>query len=351
VSAFDGTNEAETATFSVVVVKSNDPPIISGLVPIANLVDTPGVPVGNGVTVAIPAVNNKLYKADGTITREFKASIVPGPSGRPTDPEPPKLRAIVGGGTAATAVVLVTDPVSTGVTNTYSVDITAVKPLNPPKAVAVQIFAMDIFGAETKVTSFDVVVNTPPSVLYELPDVVLYRDDNNNAVAADARMETLLSRNSKVYYRLSDYFLDLDLTSISGTDVTTVGDTTCKFSTSPGQPTGRPASLPQVSPVITIDAVTATTLASVNNGDAPADLGTRTLLRDDAGRTATPTARVVVDAAAEQAMVEENIPFGIAEKAPVPADGVGVFTLTITCYDLDARVSSDAQIRVLDITT
>ena len=69
------------------------------------MVDT----VGNG-TVA--AVNNKLYKAAGTITLEFKATIVPGTSGRADGPgRPLKLKALVGGGTAADAVVLVTTPV------------------------------------------------------------------------------------------------------------------------------------------------------------------------------------------------------------------------------------------------
>ena len=341
VSAFDGTNEAETATFSVVVVKSNEPPTFSGLVKFADLVDT-------------ATVKNKLYKADGTITREFKASIVPGPSGRATDPEPLKLRAIVGGGTAATAVVLVTDPVSTGVTNTYSVDITALKPLNPPKPVAVSIFAMDIFGVETKVTSFMVVVNTPPAVLYDLPDVVLYREDDSrsDADALDARAETITSRNAQVFYQLDHYFLDLELDSVAtdtDNNVVTAGDTTCKFSTSPRQPTGRPASLALATgPVITIDAVKATTLASVTNGE---EEGLRTILRDDLSRDADEmAARVEVNAVAVQAVVAA-VPNVSEEVAAVPAAGVGIFTLTITCEDLDARVWSDAQIRVLDITT
>ena len=340
VSAFDGTNEAETATFDVVVVKKNAPPTAIGVDPIDGLVGA-----------------NKLYKAAGTITLEFKATIVPGTSGRATDPEPLKLRALVGGGTAADAVVLVTTPVISGV-NTYSVDITAVKPLDPPKDVAVKIFAMDSFGAETEVTSFDVMVNTPPSVLYELPDVELYREGATVLADSDARGWTIASNFQQVFYELDDYFKGLELDSVDGaaTPVTTIGDTMCEFSTSPKQPTGRveiraaPAEsiiVPAVKP-IAIDPVKTTTLATVNNGT---DMGLETALIDDENRTDATggmTARVEVDSDAMQDEIDfssavlPNIPYA----APVTAIGVGVFTLTIMCEDPDGTAMSEATIRV-----
>ena len=44
-----------------------------------------------------------------------------------------------------------------------------------PGATLVTIFATDVFGAESEVFTFDVVVNRPPSVGQEFLDVVLYR--------------------------------------------------------------------------------------------------------------------------------------------------------------------------------
>ena len=117
VKAFDGVNAPVEASFDVVVVKSNRPPSVNGVDPIDDLVDKVEVVVG---AVTTPAVNNKLYKAAGTITREFKATIG-------TEKEKFSFRAIVGNGKAADAVVSVTKPVSAG-TNTYSVDIKALKP-------------------------------------------------------------------------------------------------------------------------------------------------------------------------------------------------------------------------------
>ena len=76
----------------------------------------------------------------------------------------------------------VTTPVLVGV-NTYSVDIKALKPSFKSAdglliATTVTIFAKDSFGAESKVTTFDVAVNRPPVVGYDLPDVILYRGAN-----------------------------------------------------------------------------------------------------------------------------------------------------------------------------
>ena len=348
VSAFDGTNEAETATFSVVVVKSNAPPTAIVVVPIADLVDKIAVAAEAGVTVAMPVVKNKLYKAAGTITLEFKATITPGPSSKATaDLEPLTYRAFVG----TEKVVSVTHPVSTGVANTYSVDIKALKsPKKLNAAKVVKLFAMDSFGAETEITSFMVTVNTPPTKLHDLPDVDLYR---GGGTIMDARAWRLNSSFQQVFYELNDYFKDLELKSIMDVggvmDVKqNVEDTTCTFSTSPGQPTGRPATVravPPVTPVITKDAVTATTLASVTNGDAPADLGTRTLLIDDADRTNKVTARVEVNSAAMQEQVNEDPPYS-AQVDAVLAAGVGVFTLTIMCEDPDGTAMSSARIRV-----
>ena len=99
-------------------------PIATGVVPIADLVDKPAS-AGPPVVLA----SSKLYETDGTITLDFKASIKPGLSGRATDLEPLTYRAFVVG---TEKVVSVTTPVSTGVVNTYSVDITAETPPSKP---------------------------------------------------------------------------------------------------------------------------------------------------------------------------------------------------------------------------
>ena len=116
---------------------------------------------------------------------------------------------------------------------------------NNADPMMVQIFAMDSFGAESLVTKFYVAVNRPPVVGLDLINVVLSR------VAGNGTGEAPLWRPSTpwsgVMYTLTDYFDDLDLSGIDGdlasTTVDYIGDTTCTFSTSPKQPTGRTATL------------------------------------------------------------------------------------------------------------
>jgi hypothetical protein len=333
VSAYDGVNDPVTSSFDVIVVTINSAPAVTGVDPIEPLVDTDAAPDADPPTLAI---KNKLYKAAGTITREFKATVDPGSIG--TAKEMLKFRAFV----AAPKVVSVTTPVSVGI-NTYSVSIKAVKAsLNDDAAAAgaaalgatkVMIFARDSFGAESVVTAFDVVVNRPPVVGYDLPDVILYRGASGADTEAIAWLVTAPVLG--VVYTLDDYFDDLDLnqvmrattqaTVVTVTPVTT-GDTTCTFSTSPAQPTGRTATAAVVGPpavaAIAADLAKATSLATVKNGAGLAAKDQTTLVDG-----ATPNAEVNVNAAA-------------------PAGSVGPFTLTITCSDLDDRVSSSAQITV-----
>ena len=343
VRAFDGTNEAETATFSVVVVKSNAKPIATGVVPIADLVDKPAS-AGPPVVLA----SSKLYETDGTITLDFKASIKPGLSGRATDLEPLTYRAFVVG---TEKVVSVTTPVPTGVVNTYSVDITAKTPpsvINTAKVV--KIFAMDSFGAEAEITSFKVVVNTPPTKYLDLTDVILFRGGTESNNAVDARTWIPSSNFSQVFYQLTDYFDDLELTSLTDATppVTTIGDTTCTFSTSPSQPTGRLASAALITPVIPVDPVKATTRATVNNGTG---LGLETVLRNDADSdipAGAREARVEVASAVMQPEIaaDANANPPVVGVAAVTAAGVGVVTLTIMCEDPDKTVESSARILV-----
>ena len=182
--------------------------------------------------------------------------------------------------------VMVSDPVDAG-TNTYSVDITPMKPslkanltgslLAPTR---VMIIATDSFGAETLVTSFDVAVNRPPVVIHDRQDVVLYHSVGTEPVASTVFIEALRwppadgAKLNSIQYTLSRYFDDLDLDSWDATatpPAATVGDTTCSFSTSPTQPTGRTATEAAVGPpaVAAIAAAPAKvdTLALVWNGD------------------------------------------------------------------------------------
>ena len=77
VNAFDGVNAPVEASFDVVVVKSNRPPSVTGVDPIADLVDIEAT-----TSPLVFASKNKLYKAAGTIAREFKATVHPGSSAR-----------------------------------------------------------------------------------------------------------------------------------------------------------------------------------------------------------------------------------------------------------------------------
>jgi hypothetical protein len=325
VSAYDGVNDPVTSSFDVIVVTINSAPAVTGVDPIEPLVDTDAAPDADPPTLAI---KNKLYKAAGTITREFKATVDPGSIG--TAKEMLKFRAFV----AAPKVVSVTTPVSVGI-NTYSVSIKAVKAsLNDDAAAAgaaalgatkVMIFARDSFGAESVVTAFDVVVNRPPVVGLDLPNVVLYRGAQARDTEARNWAPSISAATQNVMYTLAHYFDDLNLDSIDGT-TTTAGDTACTFSTSPKQPTGRTATAAVVGPpavaAIAADLAKATSLATVKNGAGLAAKDQTTLVDG-----ATPNAEVNVNAAA-------------------PAGSVGPFTLTITCSDLDDRVSSSAQITV-----
>ena len=324
VEAYDGANAAKTSSFDVVVVTSNNPPSFTGVDPIDDLVDKLAVPD----SPASAAVNNKLYMSAETIKREFKATINPGST--TAVKEELTLRAFVGTG----EVVSVSAPVLVGV-NTYSVDIKAMKPSaddspapatagsDAPGATPVTIFATDSFGAESEVFTFDVVVNRPPSVGQPFLDVVLYRLAGDGA-APEARNWTpsVADATPDVMYTLAYYFDDLDLG----------GDTTCTFSTSPSQPTGRIADSMTPS-TFDADLAKATSHATVNNGAAtPADL----MMEDLTTLEDTDTAVVLVDAAVDISGDDDAVGPG----------ALGPFTLTVTCSDLDARVSSSAQITV-----
>ena len=332
VEAYDGVNAPVTASFDVVVVASNSAPSVTGVDPINNLVDTPEVDADAGNNVAAsPAVKNKLYKVAGTITRTFKATVDPGSIG--TEKETLKFRTIVGTVAATDDVVSVTAPVNVGI-NTYSVDITALKPSVSElltDATDVQIFAEDSFGAEAFVTSFKVTVNRPPTELFDLPNVVLYRGGTAGTTTEALKWDIRANNQVQgVMYTLDQYFGDLELDA-SNADETLAGDTTCTFSTSPKQPTGRMASASGATLVVTADLATAATLATVNNGalvdGTVADLTSLTDVLASNGMDTT------------SAMVVVNSGAGLAA-------GEGSLTLTITCHDIDARVSNSAQIVV-----
>ena len=394
VEAHDGVNDAVSTSFDVVVVTSNTAPRVTLLEGIEDLVDRPAV----AAAPAVPALSNKLYKADGMVTRAFRAAIEPGSVG--AEAEMTSLRAIVGNGKAMDALVSVTAPVSTG-GNAYSISITALNPSVPvDRKVTVNIFAADSFGAETLVVSFLVQVNTPPSVIRDLSNVVLSRGsavaalslvDSGAAITVAPAAEAFAIIPSEdarrdVVYTLSNYFgfLELDTVTITGDvgsrTVSTIaanrGDTTCSYTSAPSQPTGRrerkavaaTTGSPVAVAAIAADPVTATTLAEVNNGRIADTDGTpavvrdaeiellRTMLKDSETRdtatdpaTAHLTAMVVVDAAAVNLGADNAANDGTNDggiNADVAAAGLGTFTLTITCEDPDARVSSSARITV-----
>ena len=400
VEAYDGVDDTPASTtFDVVVATSNTAPRVTLLEGVEDLVDRDAAAAT--ATAAAVTEASKLYKADGTIPRAFRAAIEPGSVGG--EAETSSLRAVVGNGKALDAVVSVTAPVSTG-GNAYSISITALKstvPTGMDGQKTVTIFVADSFGAETMVDSFKVEVNTPPSVIRDLPDIVLARgtanavDHTTTIALANEALAVIPSaaKPSHVKYTLETYFgfLDLDTVTIAGeagsmtakTAAANRGDTTCTFiTTSPSQPTGRrarkavaaSATNPVAVTAIAAAPVTATTMAAVNNGrfatpdtaedgvstvsDADIEL-LRTDLMDsweDDNNDGTidddelTMAIVVVDSAAEYLganNVEDTTEAtNVGVNKDVAANGLGTFMLTITCEDPDARVSSTARITV-----
>jgi hypothetical protein len=309
VEAYDHVNAAVSSTFDVVVVASNNAPSVTAVDGIEDMTNT-----AEG--------NNKLYKSAGTVTRSFDATIDPGAIGM--NKETLSFRTIVGDSKAGTAVVEVGKPVSTGAADssgnkTYNVTVKALKPNVPADAaVTVMIFAKDNFGAEALVDMFDVVVNTPPKVGTELPNVTLYR-----GASGEAEADQVTGHVPEVTYELGTYF-DFEFDSVGTSDVDE-GDTVCTFSTSPRQPTGRAAraAVPTDTPPITAlpaDAVVAASMASVSSA---AEVGTPLNSIPDGG-----TNTITVNSGATNAAM------------------TGDFTLTITCEDGEASVSDSAQITV-----
>ena len=250
----------------------------------------------------------------------------------------------------------------------------------------VTIFAADSFGAETMVDSFKVEVNTPPSMIRDLPDIVLTRAASPaNSVGFDAASEAKTAALNATFaldhvkYTLDEYFsLELDtvtITDVTGedtiaTNVADRGDTTCSFTTSPSQPTGRrerkavaatPADPVAVS-AIKADPITATSMAAVYNGRREATVTDNVVI--DAGnelnRTLLKNSKLTADGNVTKAMVgvnssgfnpgaNNNDTYATAElgiNKDVAAAGLGTFTLTITCEDPDDRVSDSARITV-----
>jgi hypothetical protein len=397
VEAYDGVDDTPASTtFDVVVATSNTAPRVTLLEGVEDLVDRDAVAAADDAP-AVTSLYNKLYKADGTIPRAFRAAIEPGSVGG--EAETSSLRAVVGNGKALDAVVSVTAPVSTG-GNAYSISITALKPTVPvDSSKLVQIFAADSFGAETLVDSFQVEVNTPPSIIRDLPDVVLSRssavagldledDGSDVTVAPEAEALAIVpsaAARRDVVYTLGNYFgfLELDKVLITGaadsrvvtTPVANRGDTTCTYTTtSPSQPTGRrerkaaaaTVAMPVAVKAIAADPVTATTMAAVNNGRIADTAGTpevvrdaeiellRTALKDSEARiSATDDAEahlmamVAVDSAAVNLGANNAVgATDVGINKDVEAGGLGTFMLTITCEDPDARVSDSARITV-----
>ena len=106
------------------------------------------------------------------------------------------------------------------------------------------IIATDSFGAETEVTEFNVAVNRPPVVIHDRQDVVLYRDEGCRDAIEAIGLRFQTGTPNGVTYTLSRYFDDLDFAVevphvVNGEPRGDRGDTTCVFSTSPKQPTGR----------------------------------------------------------------------------------------------------------------
>ena len=381
VEAYDGVDDTPASTtFDVVVATSNTAPRVTLLEGVEDLVDRDAVAAEGGAP-AVTSLYNKLYKADGTIPRAFRAAIEPGSVGG--EAETSSLRAVVGNGKALDAVVSVTAPVSTG-GNAYSISITALRstvPTGMDGQKTVTIFAEDSFGAETMVDSFKVEVNTPPSMIRDLPDIVLTRaaspaNSVDFAAASEAKTAALNATFAldHVKYTLDEYFsLELDTVTIGDTIATNVadrGDTTCSFTTSPSQPTGRrerkavaatPAEPVAVS-AIKADPITATSMAAVYNGRREATVTENVVI--DAGnelnRTLLKNSKPTADGNVTKAMVGVNSSgfdpgannddtydteeLGI--NMDVAAAGLGTFMLTITCEDPDARVSSSARITV-----
>ena len=385
VEAHDGVSDTvASTTFDVVVATSNTAPRVTLLEGIEDLIDRDAVDASTtDVTPAVPALYKKLYKADGTITRAFRTAIDPGSIG--TEKETLSLRAVVGNNKAIDAVVSVTTPVAAG-GNSYSISITALKPtvpVGPTGTKMVKIFAADSFGAETAVDTFEVEVNTPPSIIRDLPDIVLSRggatDDPDEALGVDPNADA----EAVSKYTLDKYFgfLELDTVTITAdaenaddklaTLPADRGDTTCTYTTSPSQPTGRRARIgvaaipgaPVEVKAIAADPVTATTMAAVHNGRVEATVTANVVQNADNEllRTALKNSKVSTDLAVitpAMVMVESdafdpgannNEPISTTElgiNKDVPARGIGTFMLTITCEDPDARVSGSARITV-----
>ena len=387
VEAYDGVDGTPASTtFDVVVATSNTAPRVTLLEGVEDLVDRDAVAAA-GEAPAVTSLYNKLYKADGTIPRAFRAAIEPGSVGG--EAETSSLRAVVGNGKVLDAVVSVTAPVSTG-GNAYSISITALRstvPTGMDGQKTVTIFAADSFGAETMVDSFKVEVNTSPSKIRDLPDIVLTRAASpTNSVAFDEASEAKTAALNATFaldhvkYTLDEYFsLELDtvtITDVSGgedtiaTNVADRGDTTCSFTTSPSQPTGRrerkavaatPAA-PVAVPAIKADPITATSMAAVYNGrrEGTVDQNVVADAGNELNRTLLKNSKPTADGEVTKAMVGVNSSgfdpgannddtYDTAElginKDVAPA-GLGTFTLTITCEDPDDRVSDSAQITV-----
>ena len=346
VSAYDGVNAPLTKSFDVVVVKSNSAPTVAVITPIADLVDMVA-------TMTTPA-SKKLYTSGGKITREFKATINPGFIGTGTTAvEDLTLRAAFVKN--APVVVKVSTPVLVGV-NTYSVDITPTNPsLKNATGLAptrVMIIATDPFGAETLVTDFTVAVNRPPVVTHDRQDVVLYREGAQaDIVEGLSWVSSSTAKYKSAMYTLSEYFDDLDLDSFD-----TTGDTTCSFSTSPTQPTGRWETKAALAngPVAAVAAIAAApakvdTLALVWNGDVDRTEMDQTSLKDIMYEVAGGAADTgMKDAAMVMVDAESSAtaPSAAGEPPSVNLFTTGSFMLTITCSDADAPAVSSHRITV-----
>ena len=184
------------------------------------------------------------------------------------------------------------------------------------------------------VDQFDVIVNTRPFIAVPLPDIILVRSGTDTVSSPTEALSTN-GGDQAAQYALSRYF-DVEMSDVAGTSVVFEDDTTCSFSTSPAQPTGRPYDVARTAAVgpVASDPVKATSLASVSAFE-DATTETWAMLKGAAPR-------VVINSAAEATTPLE----ATSPPTSAAAAGTGKFTLTITCSDQDRTISDSATITV-----
>ena len=365
VTAFDGVNAGVETTFDVIVVADNTPPAVSVTRYIGDL---------TGV--------NKLRSASA-LEVHFAAVIKPGVVG---EDEGITFREVVGPATS-TKYVTAKAKAGTGIGNyILTVKRISTTALNDKsESNEITIFAVDSFGAETEVdlngpvvtvatvttgvANLVVGVNAPPRVSRPLPSVVyLYRGDDAGAAVgnlmADNNVLGLAGKPSVTWFSVTDFFA-VEMKLDAANTENDVDDTTCTFSTTPGQPTGAIWAVPAVPavaaenntpavpamPKVAAAPITKATKATVTNGAAVRASATAASTTDHhypaslvhTSATDAARARVVVNS---NPVMYQAPTVGVVIPPVVNAEGTGSFTLTITCRDGEKSVSSSSTISV-----